>query len=133
MISEVNRMLKSQSGKRLAKKVKNGFKGYPVATIALYGPTDKTATKLVVGIVLREGAEPEQMKKWYSDDDIMKKPRVAEEILQFLKENGAISVAMTDRIIGCPHESGIDYPEGQSCPLCPFWAGRNRWTGEIEH
>jgi hypothetical protein len=133
MISEENRMLKSQSGKTLAKKLKNGFKGYPVATIALYGPTDKTATKLVVGIVLREGAEPEQMKKWYSDDDIMKKPGVAEEILQFLKENGAISVAMTDRIIGCPHESGIDYPEGQSCPLCPFWAGRNRWTGEIEH
>jgi hypothetical protein len=133
MISEENRMLKGQSGKRLAKKLKNGFKGYPVATTALYGPTDKTATKLVVGIVLREGAEPEQMKKWHSDDDIMKKPGVAEEVLQFLKENGAISVAMTDRIIGCSHESGIDYPEGQSCPLCPFWAGRNRWTGEIEH
>ncbi len=126
-------MLKSQSGKILVKKLKNGFKGYPVATIALCGPTDKTATKLVVGIVLREGADPERMKKWYSDDDIMKKPKVAEEGLQFLKENGAISVAMTDRIIGCPHESGIDYPKGQSCPLCPFWAGRNRWTGEIEH
>lgn len=126
-------MLKSQSGKTLAKKLKNGFKGYPVATIALYGPTDKKATKLVVGIVLREGADPDRMKKWYSDDHIMKKPRIAEEILQFLKENGAISVAMTDRIIGCPHESGIDYPEGKSCPLCPFWAGRNRWTGELEH
>jgi len=126
-------MLKSQSGKTLAKKLKNGFKGYPVATIALYGPTDKKATKLVVGIVLREGADPERMKKWYSDDDIMQKPRMADEILQFLKENGAVSVAITERIIGCPHESGIDYPEGQSCPLCPFWAGRNRWTGEIEH
>ena len=126
-------MLKSQSGKTLAKKLKNGFKGYPVATIALYGPTDKKATKLVVGIVLREGVDPERMKKWYSDDDIMQKPRMADEILQFLKENGAVSVAITERIIGCPHESGIDYPEGQSCPLCPFWAGRNRWTGEIEH
>lgn len=126
-------MLKSQSGKTLAKKLKNGFKGYPVATIALYGPTDKKATKLVVGIVLREGADPERVKKWYSDDDIMKKPRVADEILQFLRENGAVSVAITERIIGCPHESGTDYPEGQSCPLCPFWAGRNRWTGELEH
>jgi hypothetical protein len=126
-------MLKSQSSKTLAKRLKNGFKGYPVATIALYGPTDRTATKLVVGIVLREGADPERMKKWYSDDDIMKKPKVAEEVLQFLKENGAIPVAMTERIIGCPHESGSDYPEGQSCPLCPFWAGRYRWTGEPEH
>jgi hypothetical protein len=126
-------MLKSQSGKALAKKLRNGFKGYPVATIALYGPTNKTATKLVVGIILREGADPERMKKWYSDNDIMKKPGVAEEVLQFLKENGARSVAMTEGIIGCPHESGIDYPEGQSCPLCPFWSGRNRWTGELEH
>jgi hypothetical protein len=126
-------MLKSQSGKTLAKKLKNGFKGYPVATIALYGPTDKKATKLAVGIVLREGANPDRIKKWYSDDDIMKKPRVADEILQFIKENGAVSVAITERIIGCPHESGTDYPEGQSCPLCPFWAGRNRWTGQLEH
>ena len=126
-------MLKSQSGKTLAKKLKNGFKGYPVATIALYGPTDKTATKLVVGIVPHERADADQLKKWYADGDIMKKPGIAEEVLQFIKENNAKSVAMTDRIIGCPHESGIDYPEGQSCPQCPFWDGRNRWTGEIEH
>jgi len=126
-------MLKNSSAKTLAKKAKNGFKGYPVATIALYGPTDKMATKLVVGIVSREGADADQLKKWFSDDDIRKKPGVAEEVLQFIKENNAKSVAMTDRIIGCPHESGIDYPEGQSCPQCPFWAGRNRWTGEVEH
>jgi hypothetical protein len=40
-------------------------------------------------------------------------------------------VTMTDRIIGCPHEEGIDYPEGECYPLCPFWAGRDRWTGEL--
>jgi hypothetical protein len=40
------------------------------------------------------------------------------------------SVVMPDRIIGCPHEEGIDYPEGESCPQCPFWEGRDRWTGE---
>ncbi|MCK9420539.1 MAG: hypothetical protein M0R70_14300 [Nitrospirae bacterium] len=126
-------MLKNSSAKTLAKKAKNGFKGYPVATIALYGPTDKMATKLVVGIVPREGADADQLQKWFSDGDIRKKPGVAEEVLQFIKENNAKSVAMTDRIIGCPHESGIDYPEGQSCPQCPFWVGRNRWTGVVEH
>jgi hypothetical protein len=72
------------------------------------------------------------MKKWYSDDDIMKEPDVFEEVLEFINTNGAKSVGMLDRIIGCPHEEGIDYPEGYSCPLCPFWAGRNRWTGRIE-
>jgi hypothetical protein len=126
-------MLKNRPAKTLAKKLKTGFKGYPLATIALYGPTDKLATKLVVGIIPRKDADPEPLKKWTSERDIRQKYGVAEEILQFLKENNAVSVAMTDRIIGCPHESGIDYPEGQSCPQCPFWAGRNRWTGEVEH
>lgn len=39
-------------------------------------------------------------------------------------------VAMAGRIIGCPHEEGIDYPEGLTCPQCPYWAKLNRWTGE---
>lgn len=126
-------MLKNRSAKTLEKKLKTGFKGYPLATIAFYGPTDKLATKLVVGIIPREHADPEPLRKWFSDGDIRNKPGIAEEILQFIKENSAVSVAMTDRIIGCPHESGIDYPEGQSCPQCSYWAGRNRWTGEVEH
>ncbi len=126
-------MLKGQAKKALSKKAKKGFKGYPIATIALYGPTDKKATKLVAGIVLEENGEAEQMKKWFSHDDIMREPGVFEEVLEFIKMNGAKSVVMMDRIIGCPHEEGIDYPEGQSCPLCPFWQGRNRWTGRIEH
>jgi Protein of unknown function (DUF1186) len=36
----------------------------------------------------------------------------------------------TDRIIGCPHEEGIDYPLGRACPQCPFWAGIDRFTQE---
>jgi hypothetical protein len=35
--------------------------------------------------------------------------------------------------MSCPHEERIDYPEGEKCPSCPFWANRNRFTGEIEH
>jgi hypothetical protein len=126
-------MLEGKAKKALSKKAKEGFKGYPIATIALYGPTDKKATKLVVGIVRQEHGEAENLKKWYSDDDIIKEPGVFEEVLEFIKINDAKSVAMMDRIIGCPHEEGIDYPDGQSCPVCPFWQGRNRWTGRVEH
>jgi hypothetical protein len=39
-------------------------------------------------------------------------------------------VAMPDRIIGCPHEEGIDY-EGEYCPRRAFWIGRDRWTGKL--
>jgi hypothetical protein len=126
-------MLKGQAKKALSKKTRKGFQGYPVATIALYGPTDKKATKLVVAIVPGEHADPEQMKKWHADEDIMKEHDIFEEVLEFIRTNGARTVGMVDRIIGCPHEEGIDYPEGQSCPICPFWEGRNRWTGRVEH
>jgi hypothetical protein len=37
------------------------------------------------------------------------------------------SVVVTQGIIGCPHEEGIDYPVGEQCPRCPFWANRDRW------
>jgi hypothetical protein len=47
------------------------------------------------------------------------------------KENEAKSVVMADRIIGCPHEEGVDYPDGSKCPQCPFWAIRDRFTGDI--
>ena len=32
--------------------------GFPLATIAYYGPDDKFASKVVVGIILQEGDEP---------------------------------------------------------------------------
>ena len=27
----------------------------------------------------------------------------------------------------------VDYPEGGVCPQCPFWAHRDRWTGDVIH
>jgi len=29
-------------------------------------------------------------------------------MLEFMARHGVLSVAMTDRIIGCPHQEGID-------------------------
>ena len=33
---------------------------------------------------------------------------------------------MIEEINGCPHEEGVDYPLGEVCPACPFWAHRRR-------
>jgi hypothetical protein len=120
--------------KRLSKRAKKGFRGWPLATVALYGPDDSTATKLTVGIVPGEDAEATDLRRWFSKDqtDIRDDIQVTEEVLAFITEAGAKSVVMTDRIIGCPHEEGIDY-EGATCPACPFWAGRDRWTGKRLH
>jgi len=122
---------KHRSDSPLKKKARRGFRGYPVATVAFYGPTDTKASKAAVGIVTREDAEPEALERWLLDDrDVRTDPVVTREILGFIQRYGASSVVMTDRIIGCPHEEGIDYPDGEVCPQCPFWAHRDRWTGE---
>jgi hypothetical protein len=120
--------------KRLSKRAKRGFRGWPLATVALYGPDDTMATKLTVGILPGEDAEATDLRRWLSRDqtDIRDDIRVAEEVLALITEAGVKSVVMTDRIIGCPHEEGIDY-EGVTCPACPFWAGRDRWTGKRLH
>ena len=120
--------------KRIKKLLNKGFKGYPIATIAYYGPNDQVASKVSVGIVENDDEEQIVMKKWFNEDkDIRREGVTNDEILVFIKENGAKSVVMADRIIGCPHEEGIDFPENTICKKCTFWINRDRFTGEIIH
>ena len=119
----------------LGKKFRPGFRGYPIATVAFYGPNDKLATKIVVSVILTENNEPDFLKRWVSegDLDVRHDPAIGEQVLALLKTHSPCSTVVTDRIIGCPHEEGTDYPEGVSCPRCPFWAGRDRFTHERIH
>ena len=126
--------LRERHTKALRKKADHSFSGYPVATVAYYGPDDKRATKVAVGIVAGDDQSPIAMERWFSDRaDLRSDHEVNEKILRFIREQGAKSVVMADRIIGCPHEERNDYPEGEKCPLCPFWLNRDRWSGEIKH
>ena len=118
----------------LKKKARRGFRGYPLATVAFYGPDDQHATKVAVGIVAGEGAEPSALERWFSTDaDVRRDPDIGLEIFNFAEAHGVKSVVMADRIIGCPHEEGTDYPDGQTCPQCPFWSHRDRWSGDVLH
>jgi len=49
-----------------------------------------------------------------------------------MEKHGVLTIALTDGIIGCPHQEGIDH-EGESCPVCEFWRGRDRLTGQWVH
>jgi hypothetical protein len=119
--------------KRLHKKAKRGMRGWPLATVAFYGPNLTQATKVAVGVVPSEDAEASEMRHWQvNTGDVRNEPRIAQEILEFMENHGARSVVMTDGIIGCPHQQGIDY-EGEWCPVCDFWRGRDRFTGQIVH
>lgn len=120
--------------KKLQKKAKRGFSGYPGATVSFYGPDSNRATKVAVGIIRAEGAELSALERWVSETtDVRNDPEIVEQLLAFISMQGAKSVISPGQIIGCPHEEGIDYPDGQSCPQCPYWAGRDRFTGHILH
>lgn len=124
--------LKQRFTKALRKKADRGFSGYPVATVAFYGADDKVARKVAVGIVLAEGEEPAFLERWLSDSgDVRNDHEVNEQVLRFIRTHEVKTVAMADRIMGCPHEEGVDYPAGSTCPKCPFWAHRDRWSGEV--
>ena len=123
--------IKRRSTSPLAKKARRGFRGYPIATIAYYGPDDTRASKVAVGIVRAEGADPEMTRLFTDEGDIRKDMEIGDEILNLLNIHGVQSVIVKEGIFSCPHEEGIDYPDGEVCPQCPFWANRDRFTGEL--
>jgi hypothetical protein len=125
--------LKEQILKRLRKKAKRGMHCWPTATIAFYGPDASRATKVVVSIIPTAGLEPSEMHDWQIvHGDVRNNPEIAAEMLMFIDTNGAKSVVMTDGLLGCPHQEGIDY-EGEYCPdpACAFWHGQDRFTYKL--
>jgi hypothetical protein len=112
----------------LRKFARRRDQGYPVATLAFYGPDDKKASKAVLGIILSEGAEP-QLHKWFRESpnaDLRYDIKLQYTWVETIRREGVRSVAMIEEINGCPHEEGLDYPLGEVCPLCPFRARRSR-------
>jgi len=106
--------------------------GFPIATLAYYGPDDLFASKAVVGIIQAEGEDVSDLKRWFAGAvDVRQDFAITQQIRDFIVQSKAHRVVMVERIIGCPHEEGIDYPLGETCPQCPFWANRDRFTGEI--
>lgn len=111
---------------RIVEKARRGHRGDPVGTVALYGPDDQRAVKLVVGFSPNPTVGIAETRKWWSDGDVREDVRVLEEVLAFISEKRVKSLVMTDGVYGCPHEEGVDYPEGGACEVCPFWKGRDR-------
>ncbi len=124
---------KSPARKKLERLARLKSRSYPIGTVAYYGPDDQFASKVAVGIV---GAHENilALERWFATaKDVRADETIDEQIVAFFNLHQVSRVVVTDRIIGCPHEEGIDYPEGESCPQCPFWKGRDRWSGALLH
>jgi hypothetical protein len=63
--------------------------------------------------------------------DVRHDAAISAEVETLLKTHCVEQRIVTERIIGCPHEEGKDYPVGGVCPHCPFWHNRDRFTHEL--
>ena len=98
---------------------------HPVCTLAYYGPDNVKTTKIVAGVVYSETDEP--IIRRYVASDCLDNDKIKKQIAEFFADHGVKTVLNPDGNIGCPHEEGQDYPRGEDCPFCPFWAGK-KWA-----
>jgi hypothetical protein len=113
-------------------KSKRSKSGGTIGTIAFYGPDNRHATKVAVGIVPEGATDVTLLERWFEDKlDVRVDPGIGKEVGAFLRKHGVQQVAVAEGIIGCPHEEGMDYPEGSECPLCPFWQGKDRFEHAV--
>lgn len=92
---------------------------YPLATVSYHGPDPEHATKISVGIIHSEEEEP--LVRHWKGEDIAEDVSAAREITRFLQRQGVERVIASEMVMSCPHEEGVDYPEGEECPVCTFW------------
>jgi hypothetical protein len=80
--------------------------------MAAYGPNTSLATKLVVSVLDRPGErKPSSMRTWTTEGvDVRRDPTIGAEVSHFLRQHGVKETVTSERIIGCPHQEGIDYP-----------------------
>ena len=85
-------MLEDRFLKRLSKEARRGLRGWPIATIAFYGPNLSQATKVAVGIVPSENAAVEELRDWKVDrGDIRRSRNCRPDTRLYRETSGAIS------------------------------------------
>lgn len=119
-------MTSNVSKKEQAEKRRNQFREliaanetYPLATITYHGPSPEIASKIVVGI-LKSKDQPPLIREW-TGAGIAEDVETAQEISTFIKDQDVARLLTSEWVLSCPHEEGVDFPEGETCPFCPEW------------
>ncbi|MFC1971366.1 hypothetical protein ACFLV0_05530 [Chloroflexota bacterium] len=64
-----DRLVGSPFAAKMSKRIKRREQArLPVATVAYYGPDDKTPTKVAVGIVTEWEKGPAELKRWWGQN-----------------------------------------------------------------
>ena len=80
-----------KSTKRIAKRVKKGFQGYPQVSLAYFGESVDTATHVVVGFIQEEGATAQE-QTFSSKDDARQDETIQTTLLKVIERADAKNV-----------------------------------------
>ncbi len=80
-----------KSTKRIAKRVKKGFQGYPQISIAYFGESTSCATEVVVGFTTEEGAATQE-QKFSSQGDARQDETIQTTLLKVIERADAKTV-----------------------------------------
>ncbi len=80
-----------KSTKRIAKRVKKGFQGYPQISLAYFGKSTDLATEVVVGFTSEEGAAVQE-QKFVSEGDVRKDETIQTTLLKVIERADAKTV-----------------------------------------
>jgi len=80
-----------KSTKRIAKRVKKGFQGYPQISIAYFGQSADCATDVVVGYISEEGVDVQE-QKFSSKNDARKDETIQTTLLKVIERADAKTV-----------------------------------------
>ena len=80
-----------KSTKRIAKRVKKGFQGYPQISLAYFGESISCATEVVIGFISEEGAAVQE-QQFSCKDDARKDETIQTTILKVIERADAKTV-----------------------------------------
>lgn len=83
--------------KRIAKQVKKGFNGYPQISLAYFGKTSDSATKVIVSFIADENAEP-QDQTFLSDNDAREDETIQSALVKIIERTNANTVTETNGV-----------------------------------
>jgi hypothetical protein len=88
-----------KSKKRIAKRAKMGFQGYPKISLTYYGKTTSHADEVVVEFLLEEGAEI-QVERFTSKIDAREDEVIQSALVKMIERSDAKTVVQTEKLLG---------------------------------
>lgn len=87
-----------KSKKRIAKRAKMGFQGFPTISLSYYGKTTSHADEVVVEFVLEEGADT-QVERFSSKIDAREDEVIQSAIVKMIERSEAKTVVQVDGVL----------------------------------